>query len=410
MRNLNFFILLHLISFGGFAQTWTTQTSTPGSAYDYQGGIAFELHGKVYVGGGYYSKSFYMYDPITDTWTAKANLPGCAYSRYQGIGFSINGYGYTAFGEDNYTASGTYTKLTDIWKYNDTTDSWSLAPAFPGLFRFAASVFVVNNKAYIIGGADSANFATNETWEFDGAAWTQKSNYPQSNIAGTATFVLNGKGYSVGGFKATTSFGVYLSNTYQYDPATDTWTSKATFPGSGRADFFGFSTLSKGYCGLGSSLNTSTFTFTYYKDIYAYDDVTDTWSLANANFPGASRQQGFAASLGNYGYIGGGYSYILATETFFTDWYKFSETSTGINETKNFQSGFSIYPNPTCNIINFSKPIGNFSIFNKLGILVENIYSTNAQTQFDIGDLPCGSYFIRSDKNIRFKFLKTSDN
>lgn len=64
----------------------------------------------------------------------------------------------------------------------------------------------------------------------------------------------------------------------------------------------GFSISEKGYVGLGYYSPT----FSYYKDLWEYDPITDAWTK-KANFV-TPRISAAAFSVGDYGYVGGGYT------------------------------------------------------------------------------------------------------
>ncbi len=120
--------------------------------------------------------------------------------------------------------------------------------------------------------------------------WQQKVNCP-SNNKGSVSFSINAVGYMYTG-EATNNF-------YTYDPAANTWTAKANFPGGARFDAAGFATDSFGYIGTGSVSASNRLS-----DFYQYNPVTDSWA-AKANYPDTLSGV-FAFCISNTGYFAGG--------------------------------------------------------------------------------------------------------
>jgi N-acetylneuraminic acid mutarotase len=129
-------------------------------------------------------------------------------------------------------------------------------------------------------------------------SWLSMSPFPGNNDE-QAGFVANGKGYVTG---AATSL-------YEYNPVSDTWLTKAAFPGQARNSATAFSIGQTGYITNGST----------YTDLWAYDAGSDSWSQ-KANFPGTGREGGVAATAGGKAYFGLGGSY-------FNDWYEYNPIS-----------------------------------------------------------------------------------
>ncbi len=101
--------------------------------------------------------------------------------------------------------------------------------------RWDLSTCVVDGKIYAIGGASGYASRPLRTVEEYGPAtdtWTTKSEMPTAR-QGLSTSVVNGKIYAIGGIDA--SGGSYpsaktFSTVEEYDPATDTWTTKSEIP------------------------------------------------------------------------------------------------------------------------------------------------------------------------------------
>ena len=165
------------------------------------------------------------------------------------------------------------------YEYNFDTNTWTAKGSFPGSGREHEACFSIGNKGYIVGGWAPGSVYYNDTWEYNAATngWTQKAGAPFSSLgrANAAGFTIGNKGYIVGGDLWSNNYPLYFNTLFQYDPSTDTWTSKASFPGAARAECQSFVISGMGYVGGGYS---SASEYTYYKDFYKYNPSADTWT------------------------------------------------------------------------------------------------------------------------------------
>jgi N-acetylneuraminic acid mutarotase len=113
---------------------------------------------------------------------------------------------------------------------------WEKAAPFPEAEEelYGASA---NGKMYVFGGFGQGGHPVGMAWEYDPATdkWTKKKNMPiPAHHAAVAEF--HGKLYLFGGFTyyavPNQSFGGWepVSNTWEYDPATDNWKALAPLP------------------------------------------------------------------------------------------------------------------------------------------------------------------------------------
>jgi len=238
-----------------------------------------------------------------DSWTQKANFG--AGQRYGAVGISIGEKGYIGMGITNSTYQ------QDFWEFDPATNVWTQKADFPGGPRVGPSGFSIGNKGYIGSGNYSVNEADwrwfNDLYEFDPATntWTQKASYNgQARYYGMC-FTINGKGYlGNGAYRQLRAYpAIYLNDFWEYDPTNDSWTRKADIPEQGRFAGISMSIGSKGYAGMG---------YYYYDtrkfDFWEYNPVTDSWSR-KADYPGLGSVQDVAFSIGNKGYVGTGGNY-----------------------------------------------------------------------------------------------------
>src|SRR5688572_19613278 len=81
----------------------------------------------------------------------------------------------------------------------------------------------------------------------------------------------------------------------------NTWTQKTNFGSSARRYATGFSIGTKGYIGLGSTTGTN-----YLSDVWEYDPATNAWTQ-KASFGGTARYGASAFVIGTKAYVVGGF-------------------------------------------------------------------------------------------------------
>lgn len=167
---------------------------------------------------------------INDKWFRRANAPLALRSQDLFCTTCAPSYDYNfaccfAIGKTAYIG---LNNKKDFWAYNTDKNIWYKLSNFPGVPRIYGSGFVFDNKIYF-GTGMSGNYSTNiaalnDWWEYDPASdkWTQK-----------ATFI-GGARYTLAGYS--TSTGCYLSNGFywnqnightvdiwKYNPISDVW-------------------------------------------------------------------------------------------------------------------------------------------------------------------------------------------
>ena len=237
-------------SAGSFTELFSeTSTATmPGAR---EQGTGFAVGGKGYVTCGYDGtdpvKDTWEYTPSTNTWRQIEDFPGDA--RYGALSFTLGNYAYVGCG---YNDDGS---LKDFYKFDPSAadgSHWTKIEGYGGSKRKYGMAFVINNVAYIVGGANNSS-DVKDMWKFDGTTWTRlryitndddlvesgdKSfNDDYTSIVRNAgmAFAMNGKGYIALG---STASGTYRANYWIYDPTTDLWSNNdgdvTDFAGSSR--------------------------------------------------------------------------------------------------------------------------------------------------------------------------------
>ncbi len=131
--------------------------------------------------------------------------------------------------------------------------------------------------------------------------WTQVSSLPASTNARNhpVTFSIGQFGYLLTGYDG----NFLLGDFYQYNPVSDSWTTKANFPGGPRGFAYGVEHNGKGYVGFGIGVVSNTVV--YYNDLWEYDPTTDNWTKL-ADCPADGRRHPAFLAANNKLYLGCG--------------------------------------------------------------------------------------------------------
>lgn len=399
-RKCILFAVLLLSSLSAFAQ-WTTKASFGGNARTFS--MSFTIGTKIYVGGGndgigILFDDFWEYDQPTDTWTQKANFPWG--TRAAGTAFSIGNKGYMGLGGNGSTY------LDDFWEYDPANDSWIQKANFPGGQREEAVGFSIGNKGYVgtgqlfvVGPNSTFTNAFDDFYEYNPATdtWTQKANFPGVARAYAVGIECGGKGYiGLGGSNDQT---LSFTDFYSYNNVTDIWTAQTNMPGVGSADA-GIFTIGTDFYVVGG-INFPSFSGT--AACKKFNTVTNTWSSA-ANYSGGIIIAPVSGSVNGKGYVGTGYNGSLAPRT---DWKEFSLVNVSVMESE--IPVFSLYPIPASTILTVQ--IESSSTFS---ISVKNVEGQTVLTQMNereinVSKLAPGIYFIEVEVDGKFssqRFLK----
>ncbi|EAY30963.1 IPT/TIG domain-containing protein [Microscilla marina] len=127
--------------------------------------------------------------------------------------------------------------------------------------------------------------------------WTQKKDFQGGARITGISFSIGTKGY-IGLGRSASGFSSTLDDLWEYDPANDTWTQKANYPGGKRSAAVSFVIQNIAFVGLGRD-ETSTDK----NDFWQYKPADNTWAQFT-DFGGTSsypNQVGF--SVGGKGYV-----------------------------------------------------------------------------------------------------------
>ena len=160
--------------------------------------------------------------------------------------------------------------------------------------RTEFGVATVNDKIYAIGGYSGLVLRSVEEYDPTLDTWTARANMPTARRL-LIVAAVNNKIYAIGGMDYTNPNNVsYRNETEAYDPATNTWSVKAPLPLGPAYN----SVLGNRFMG-GASANGKIYVVVFDTDVtltktFEYDPAADTWSskapvpFANTHFAVAS--------------------------------------------------------------------------------------------------------------------------
>jgi N-acetylneuraminic acid mutarotase len=293
-----------------------------------------------------------------------------------------------------------------FWVWDQANNSWTREPDFPGAARWAAAGFVIGHKAYIGTGLDETNTALQDLWEWDqpSGTWTQKANYPAEGRYHAAGFSIFNKGYIGTGMSFFPSTGDPGTDFYEWDQASDTWSS---------CSFLNMPTITSRCCAVGFSLGSAGYLCTgngpgnlMYNDAWYWDPV-NLWSQGN-NFSGSARYGAVAFTIGNKGYIGTGWG-----QGYQKDLWEYDPSAVGLNESSSDGANVTLFPNPVSGELNIQFSgikIKSWRITDLNGKLIREANGVQETIKINgLDDLPAGTYFIdllHKNGTISKKFLK----
>ena len=177
------------------------------------------------------------------------------------------------------STTGAESHRKNCYCYSITGNSWSEKTAMPTARR-ACGACVVSNKIYVIGGfahghSNDRNYLTpvNECYDPATNTWTTKA--PMISNSGTGVgyhnvLAINNEIYVVGGKRNSTASGD-IQQVNSYNPKTDTWTSKANMPKVSSQN----ASVANGNLGF---IITGRIKDTLSAEVYCYDSKANTWS------------------------------------------------------------------------------------------------------------------------------------
>jgi N-acetylneuraminic acid mutarotase len=254
------------------------------------GSFGYAIGGQSAASGGAGMNDVDEYDPTADVWAARANLPNPPRSFLGAAGDGSKIYAFAGF---NFVGGvNGYLDVPDVDEYDPGGDSWSLKADMPTPSRRAPAYAEVGGKIYSWGGTDGdgtqfgvVRLRDNDEYDPAGDSWAARTDLPipaRDKIMGGAS--VGGKGYVVGGASSELS-GQHtgMDDCDEYNPATDSWTSKAD-SGLNRAML----AVTQSSDGLVHAFGGSHLTTFWSQSHQCYDPSTDSW-LSKVVLPSPER-------------------------------------------------------------------------------------------------------------------------
>lgn len=397
MKSL-FTLAFTVMAFSCFAQQFSQRADFPGAGRF--GAVRFVINDVIYVGlgeagAGNYPKDFYKYNAATNQWSAIASFPGAG--RETGVAYAVNGKGYVGLGVAFIGVNTTVYK--DFWRYDPTTDSWTQLGDFDGLARSKATAFVLNGAAYVGTGVDEQFTLRSDWWKYDPATdnWVVQNNL--GNLPpryGAVAYIINNKAYLTGGAGAS---GVIYAEIHEFNSAAAAsgWVLKTS--DTANLSFVSAAVFvldNKAYLCYGLNANFVT----------RYDPFTNQISnlgdLLGLEEPLRYAPIAYVTS-GGKGYLGLGYASVAANQAqaYRKDFWQFNATLTATTEPST-QPFAQVIPNVGNGLfrVSFSSQAGplskpSLSVFNIQGAKIRSLVTVSDQQTIDMGDVPAGLYILQ---------------
>jgi N-acetylneuraminic acid mutarotase len=200
--------------------TWATRASSPVKR---SVPLVTHYHDKILAFGGFDGSTFHdnidEYDPTTDTWetVSTMTIPDTIFG--DGVATATNGKIYVL---------GKSMTGNSLFEYNPNTDTWTQRADMPTVRSETAMVAASDGKIYVIGGYNNGYLNTVEAYDPSTDTWKTRKNMPTRRSHLEAAEAGNGKIYAIGGYDRPYDFFVALATVEEYDPKTNTWTTRAS--------------------------------------------------------------------------------------------------------------------------------------------------------------------------------------
>jgi len=230
------------------------------------------------------------------TWTCTGNdslAVSCSANIISSGCGTANGHGYTSTSEIDTSEErcstgifgGSFIDNGSFWNWSCSgSSSWSSKTTMSSV-RSDADVVAVNGKIYAIGGNNGSSYVSSvEEYDPTTDTWTTRASMPTLRQGYAKAVVIDNKVYVLGGTDGASG----IKNNEMYDPTTNTWTTKASMPIHVPENQI-------------TSVNGKIYIIDLYGTVrpsYEYDPATNTWT-AKAYIPNQRTDDGAIITVVN---------------------------------------------------------------------------------------------------------------
>lgn len=201
---------------------------------------------------------------------------------------------------DTVTVTGTNFNglTTDIIVKIGTTTATNIVSANLTEFKFVVPAGATEGANKLIVSIKGIEVTASTDFTYWGGLWTQKKDFGGAAREFAVSFNIGTKGY-IGLGRTDQQFNKGLSDLWEYDAATDTWTQKASYSGGKRTAPVAFVIQDIAFVGLGLDETRAEK-----KDFWQYKPATNTWTQLT-DFAGTYKIEGgeIAFSVGSSGFV-----------------------------------------------------------------------------------------------------------
>ncbi len=223
----------------------------------------------LYTGQHLYTPVLWEYEPATNRFHNHGRHPIVAPTGYW---LAIGDMLYAGFAE-------WYLGDQSWWCYDPSCRQWTLKKELERNIGEIIACFSIASKGYILAKSYEI-YGNNEFFVFEydpvNDSWQKKNPYPGMHAYNSTSVTVGGKAYVIGGLYYDPDKEEYVqkNTVWEYDPATDQWTEKALFPGSGTYNMLSCSSGESLYAGFGKENMNSKYVCEWWK----YTPATNTWA------------------------------------------------------------------------------------------------------------------------------------
>lgn len=165
---------------------------------------------------------------------------------------------------------------TDWWCYDLVFNEWTRKKDFIVPVTYVMAAFSVGNKGYLIA-SSASNHTGPQLYAYDPVtdSWEVKGSFPGVDLQAVTSFVHGDFAYILGGYMSVYKERPISGNLWAYNSINNQWRKKDVFTGGGRAEMISIATSENVFAGFG--MQNSTYGIDVAYDWWRYLPETDKW-------------------------------------------------------------------------------------------------------------------------------------